>query len=368
MKILCCPTAFKGGLTGAEAARAMANGVEAALGPGSAIAMPLSDGGNGLIDALAATEEAAGAQLDTVEVSGPVGEPAVARLLTNRWGTVLESADACGLHLLPSHRRAPGRATTRGVGEAIVAASSKGARELVVGLGGSATVDGGTGMARALGYRFVDSDERELPEGGEWLRDLSRIEPAPPPPGRFTALADVASSLCGANGAARRFAGQKGAGPADIERLEEGLAILGRTIERDLGKAVADLPGAGAAGGLGAGCAAFLGAELRLGAPWVLDEVGFDRSLAASALVVTGEGRFDSTSALGKVVGEVIERARRARVPVLLVCGQVSGPVPPGVTVADTGGEWLDSEALTRRVTLVMRRRTPWLPGIDAPP
>jgi len=359
IKVLCCPTAFKGSLGALEAAAAMALGVNEVLGDGNAVLLPLSDGGPGLIDALSHSASTV-PEIWSAEVHGPLGAPAAVRLLSSDGDIVIESADANGLQLVASDARDPMRASSRGVGEAIAAALGRdapgGAARVVVGLGGSATVDGGTGMARVFGYRFLDSSGAELPEGGGALADLVAIEPGKPPDADMVALADVQSPLFGVDGAAYRFAPQKGATAGEVERLEAGLARLAERIEHDLGLEVADLKGAGAAGGLGAGCVAFLEARLRPGAPWVLDRVDFDRALTASDLVLTGEGAWDATSALGKVTHEVVRRAREAGKPVILACGRVDGaPRDSGLVAVDGGGDWLDREGLAHLVTTVLR-------------
>ena len=357
MRVLVCPTAFKGTLSAAEATAAMAAGVGRALPEAELVELPLSDGGPGLLDALR-TGEAGGAEeadgMEEVVVTGPLGEPVTARILWTSGAAageagcaVLESADACGLHLVPEGGEEPLRAHTRGVGELIQAAVARGAGGIVVGLGGSATSDGGTGMARVFGYRFLDDEGRELPPGGGELRRLAAIAEGVRPPVRVTALADVESPLNGLAGAARRFGPQKGATAEQVDRLVEGLERLGARLAEDLGAGeVADRPGSGAAGGLGAGLAAFLGAGIEPGAEWVLDRVGFAEALAAADLVVTGEGTFDASSEAGKVVGTVLERAREAGVPALLLCGALEGEAPGGVRAADGGGERLDADGL----------------------
>lgn len=367
IKVLCCPTAFKGSLGALEAAAAMALGADEVVGRGSAAVLPLSDGGPGLIDALThSTSDAP--RLSTAEVRGPLGVPAGVRLLALDDEMIIESADANGLHLVAPADRDPMRASSRGVGEAIEAAARWGAQRVVVGLGGSATVDGGSGMARVFGYRFLDASGAALPEGGGSLADLATIERGDPPNIEIAALADVWSPLLGPDGAAYRFAAQKGATDEEVERLEAGLARLADRIERDLDLSVADVPGAGAAGGLGAGLMAFLGASLAPGAPWVLDRVGFDRALAATDLVVTGEGAWDATSGLGKVVHEVIRRARDVGTPVLLACGRVDGaPDDPGLVAVDADGAWLDRKGLTRLVATALRDNLDRLQGSRGP-
>jgi glycerate kinase len=342
MRVLVCPTTFKESLDVKTVLEAMVTGVRRARPDAGVTAIAVSDGGSGLMDAL---ELAEGGRTREYVVAGPVGDAVKARCLWLAQDEVaIEAAEACGLHLLPTERRDPLGAHTRGVGELVAACLAEGARTLWIGLGGSGTVDGGTGMAAALGYRFLNAAGEELPAGGGALAELDRIAPGPRPAASVTALADVRSPLLGPDGAARRFASQKGAGPDQIGQLETGLARLSGRIGSDLGLQVADLPGAGAAGGLGAGCVAFLGSELSSGSEWVLRRTGFDVALAAADLVVTGEGAYDPTSGLGKVVYEIVERAVAADVPVVLACGRVEGGgVPVGVKAVDGRGGWLEA-------------------------
>lgn len=360
MDVLVCPTAFKGTIGAADAASALARGVRRAVPDVRVRGMPLSDGGPGLLDALGAVDaEASGEQ---VEVSGPLGGRTRARILWAGGGelpgpvdgrpaadgdvrdvAVIESSDACGIHLVGEEERDALRAHTLGVGEAIRAALARGARRAVVGLGGSATTDGGTGAARAFGYRFRDGDGEELPPGGGALRRLARIVPGRPPRVPVTALADVSTPMNGAAGAARTFGPQKGADAEELGLLVEGLERLSARMAEDLDAAdVGDRPGSGAAGGLGAGLAAFLGADLVPGADWVLEAVGFAAALEDADLLVTGEGAYDATSEEGKITGRVAELAREAGVPVLLVCGDVSGELPDGVRAVHGEGGRLE--------------------------
>jgi glycerate kinase len=344
--IVVAPTAFKGTVGPGAAARAMAAGV-AAVWPGAEIvALPLSDGGNGLLEAFEALED--GAMVEA-EVSGPLGEPTLARFLVKGATAVVESAEACGLHLVPPGERAPLRGTTRGVGELLLATAETDVSEVILGLGGSATVDGGVGMARALGWSFIDSRGVELREGGGALRGLASIIPpvrvfAP----RVVALCDVTNPLSGPTGAARVYGPQKGANSDEVALLDAGLDRLAEVIETDLGLDVAELPGAGAAGGLGAGARAFLAGELVSGAAWMLQRTGLTYLLERADLVVTGEGRFDAQSAMGKVTGSVLEAARMARVRALVIAGSFDGPLPPGVLAADGGGVTLSEADLAR--------------------
>jgi glycerate kinase len=345
-RVLVAPTAFKGTLGPCAAARAMGAGVVAAWPGAEVIERPLSDGGNGLLEAVAAL---GGGSIEEHEVTGPTGRLVGARLLRVTTGTVIESAEACGLHLIPAGQRNPLRATTRGVGELIRAAIGGGGESITLGLGGSGTVDAGTGLARALGWRFLDAAGRPLAEGGGALADLHRIEgPAHQLDARVVALCDVENPLLGPRGAAAVYGPQKGAGPPDVERLEAGLARLAQVLEDQSGLELGDLPGAGAAGGMGAGALAFLGAELVGGAEWMIERARIRELLGDVALVVTGEGRYDAQSGMGKLTGGVLDAARSAGVPVVLVCGSVEGPLPEGVEAVDGGGRTVGEEDVTR--------------------
>jgi glycerate 2-kinase len=355
--ILIAPTAFKGTLSAREAAAAMAGGARAAVAGREIRVLPLSDGGNGLLDAMHA---ARGGAWRGAQVTGPLGAPVPARYLVQGLDAVLETAEACGLHLLPADVRAPLDATTRGVGELLLAAAGGtaasgpacgapvAAERLLVGLGGSATVDAGAGMAAALGWELVDRGGRPIPPGGAGLLRLDAIRPPPTPPRvpQVVVLSDVTNPLLGPDGAAAVFGPQKGASPADVALLDDALDRWARIVARDLGRRVADLPGAGAAGGLGAACAAFLDAPPIPGADWLLELVGFDGLLARASVVVTGEGSWDRQSSMGKVTGEVVRRARDAGVPVLLVAGRVADPPPRGVVTATAGDTILDVDVL----------------------
>lgn len=353
MRVLVSPTAFKGSFGAREAAEAMARGVREARPDADVRTLPLSDGGPGLLDALRAAE---GGELERVEVSGPMGSPVSGRVL---WPAgreaVVESADACGLHLVPEDGD-PLRADTRGVGELVRHALAGGAEHVVVGLGGSASSDGGTGLGRVFGFRFLDEEGRPLPPGGGPLRRLGRIAPGLRPAARVTALADVLNPLTGMRGAAREYGPQKGATAEEVELLVEGLERLAERLARDLSAEVAEFPGTGAAGGLGAGCAAFLGARIVAGSEWVMERAGFEGALPGAGLVVTGEGAYDATSAAGKITGRVLERCRAAGTPALLVCGRAeAGSVPEGVGVAEVGGAWLGEDDLARLTAGALR-------------
>ena len=325
MKVVLAPDSFGGTLSPREAAAAIAEGWRRARPEDELLAVPLADGGEGLLDAIAGPQDT----WLTTEACGPLGHPLDTGLLLRADGTaVIETALVCGLRLLDPARRDPLGATSYGVGELLDAARDAGAGRIVVGLGGSATVDGGAGALTGLGFRLTVDDGGGLKVGG---RDLHRVSAA----GRgwaradwhevdVTLLADVSTVLADAP---RRFGPQKGATPDAVELLERGLAAWADVAERDLadGPAHRELPGTGAAGGLGFGLAAALGARIVPGAAAVADLVGLGAALAGADLVVTGEGRLDATTAEGKVVTEVLARASAASVAVVAVVGQVGG-------------------------------------------
>ncbi len=302
----------------------MARGARRALPRATITALPLADGGEGTLDAL---QNALRGRIRRVRVRGPLGAPVTARLLLLPGRTaVVEMAQAAGLLLVPERRRDALRASTFGVGEMIVRAARSGARRILVTLGGSATTDGGAGMAQALGARLLDTRGRELPPGGGALNALTRIDATGLRRYRrltITGATDVRIPLTGPQGAAAVFAPQKGASPAQVRILAGGLRRLARVIQRDLRVRIAGRPRGGAAGGLGAGLVAFLGARLSSGADLIFDLVGLDRRIGKADLVLTGEGSLDAQTAQGKLVMRVAARARKAGVPVLAFAGRV---------------------------------------------
>ncbi len=353
--ILIAPTAFKGTMTARQVGEAMAEGAREAVaaarvGAHEIHVLPMADGGDGLLEAM---EAAGGGKAHGVRVAGPLGSSVSARYLQQDDRVVVETAEACGLHLVPRPLLDPMRASSRGVGELLIAAArAAGDHPVVVGLGGSATVDAGAGMAQALGWSLLDDAGHPIPPGGLGLIRLAAIDsPAEPPFSTPIVLTDVDNPLLGSNGAAAVFGPQKGASAAQVEQLERALRHWADIVRRDLGRVVAPLEGAGAAGGLGAAFAALLGATLRRGAPWVLEATGFDALLPEATLVVTGEGSWDDQSFMGKAAGEVVRRARAAGVPVLLVVGRAHADVEEGVTVVTGGETELDAAGIARKVS-----------------
>jgi glycerate kinase len=343
VRVLVCPDSFKGSLSSVDAAEAVARGVE--LGAGGegvdVVRIPLADGGEGTVDALV---RATGGEVRHVRVRDPLMREVDSffGLLGDGSTAVVEMAAASGLHLLSDDERNPLAASTFGTGELLVAAVGTGVSKLVVGIGGSATNDGGAGAMAALGARFLNSDGRDLPPGGAALAELDRIDMSgfrfPLDRVRVEVACDVTNPLTGPLGASAVFGPQKGATPEMVQQLDGALARFAEVVKRDLGKDVADMPGAGAAGGLGAGLAAFLNASLRSGIDMVLDAARFDEALADAGLVITGEGRIDEQTAYGKTIGGVLKRASKRGVPVVAVAGSVTGDLRPlydaGLTAA----------------------------------
>jgi glycerate kinase len=327
--VLIAPAPFKGSLSAAAAAEAMVEGAHRAaqeLGhPLELDVVPLADGGEGTVDAV---QRARGGTLRHARVRDPLGRPIEAAYLLLDDGTaVLEMAAASGLPLLAPQERDPLRASTHGTGDLIAAALDAGARRLIIGVGGSATVDGGAGMAEALGVRLLDDAGHPLPPGGGALLRLAHVDLSGLHPGlrevESDVLCDVQNPLVGPHGAARVFGPQKGATPAMVETLDSALGRLGEVLERAVGRPLAQVPGAGAAGGLAAGLAGFLGARLRPGIDVILDLLDVPRRLRAADLALTGEGQLDQQTSGGKVIAGLALAAHEAGVPVVAIAGRV---------------------------------------------
>jgi glycerate kinase len=322
-RVLIAPQSFKGSADAVAVAAAIAKGVKSVWPDAETIEMPLADGGEGTVRALV---RATGGQLRTATVHDPLLREIQAEwgVLGDRTTAVVEMAAANGLPLLREDERDPRITSTRGTGELILAAAMSGAHRIVIGIGGSATNDGGAGMARAFGYRFLDRDGVELPEGGAALARLARIDGQTDPRlirASIDVACDVRNPLLGPEGASAIFGPQKGATPEMVRELDAALTRYADVVERHVGRPIRDVPGAGAAGGLGAGLLAFLDARLVSGAQLVLDAVGFEHSLGGASLVITGEGRIDGQSVYGKLTHAVTVAARHRGVPVVAIAG-----------------------------------------------
>ena len=314
MKIVIAPDSFKGSLTARQAADAIERGVRRATPDVDIISIPMADGGEGTVRALV---DATGGRLISAHVTGPLGEPVTATygILGDGATAVIEMAEAAGLHLVGTTPD-PLRATTRGVGELILDALGHGVERIIVGLGGSATNDGGAGMAQALGVRLLDADGRDLPVGGAALANLvridctgldSRIARTP-----IVLASDVTNPLTGPDGASAVFGPQKGAMPAMVEQLDRALNRYAAVVRRDTGRSVDAIPGAGAAGGLGAGFLAFTDATMRSGIDLVIETVGLKERAVGADYCFTGEGRVDGQTQYGKTPMGVARAVREA--------------------------------------------------------
>jgi glycerate kinase len=324
-RVIVAPQSFKGSADAVAVAAAIARGVRRAWPDAHVEELPLADGGEGTVRAFV---RATAGTLRSARVHDPL-----LREIDAEWGllgdgntAVVEMAAASGLPLLQPSERDPRITSTLGTGELILAAATSGAHRLVVGIGGSATNDGGAGMARAFGYRFLDRDGRDLPEGGAALARLARIDGQTEPRlvrVRVDVACDVRNPLLGPEGASAVYGPQKGATPEIVRELDAALARYADVVERLVGRSIRDLPGAGAAGGLGAGLVAFLDARLVSGAELVLGAVGFAKRIAGADLVITGEGRIDRQSGFGKLTGAVVDAAHRANISVAAVAGSL---------------------------------------------
>lgn len=324
MRVIIAPDSFKGSLSAAEAAAAMAAGVWRACPNADVVRIPLADGGEGTVDAL--LRALGGAPLD-VEADDPLGRPLRARIaLLGDGRAAIEMAAASGLPLLRAEERDPFHTSTRGTGQLIRAALDHGAREIILGVGGSATVDGGAGALRALGARLLDAGGHPIPQGNAGLASLAAIDLRDLDPRlratRLRVACDVTNPLTGPRGAAAVFGPQKGARPEDLPALDANLAHFAQVAARDLGRDVAAVPGAGAAGGLTAGLL-LLGAVTEPGIDLVLDVTRFADQLRDADLVLSGEGRIDGQTAHGKVISGVLARAAAAGVPLVALAGAV---------------------------------------------
>lgn len=326
--ILIAVDSFKGSLTAQQVCAALAEGLRHARPEAQVQMLPLSDGGEGFLNVF---QQALPGERIPVSVAGPLGQPVTAHYFVSRAEfAVIEMAQAAGLILLSEAERNPFRTTTYGLGQLIRHALERGLRDFIIGIGGSATIDCGAGTAQALGYRFFDDHGVEIRDqlNGELIGKcrailLDRVHPALAA-SRFRIACDVTNPLSGPEGAVYTYAKQKGAATADLPILEKNIRRFSALLEAKFGREISRIPGAGAAGGLGAGAIAFLNATLESGIELILDTVKIEQRLTNCDLVITGEGRIDRQSLQGKVVSGVINRARRYNLPVIAVTGKLA--------------------------------------------
>ncbi len=328
MKIIIAPDSFKGSVSAIRAADAIAAGVRRAAPDAQLVMLPMADGGEGTVEALVL---ATGGEIRQAEVCGPLGETVQAKygVLGGSQTAVIEIAVAAGLPLVPPKQRNPLDTTTYGVGDLIMAAWRDGSREFLIGVGGSATNDCGTGMAQALGVKFFDRGGREIRERmtGRRMGEVLRVDRGMVhkclQDCNFRVACDVTNPLLGAAGASRIYSPQKGASSADTELLERNMERIIEVIELEAGREFRNIPGAGAAGGLACGLMAFAGARLERGIEIVLRQVGFAEKIKDADLIITGEGQVDGSTAYGKTIAGIAAEAKKQAIPVIALAGSI---------------------------------------------
>ena len=337
MNILIAPDSFKESLAAVDVCRAIQSGFSQVFPDANYTLLPMADGGEGTSEVLS---YALGGDWQAVTVHDPLMRPITAHyLLLDNATAVIEIAEACGLHLLTVEERNPLTTSSFGVGELINDALNKGATRIIIGLGGSATNDAGTGMLSALGMHFYNSKDRILPQGGGGLHKLQRIDSATFNPNLlstiFEVACDVTNPLCGALGASAIFAPQKGATLKHVTQLDSSLHHFANVCHEHGYADNKDIAGAGAAGGLGFALMTFCGAQLKSGFETVAQTINLSQHIANADLVITGEGKLDAQTAMGKVAGGVSQLARAHHKPVIAICGSVDELKPAQTTQFD---------------------------------
>jgi glycerate kinase len=326
-KVVIAPDSFKESLSAMTVAEAIERGFRQIYPQVQYVKLPMADGGEGTVDSMVA---ATGGEIVRVEVTGPLGQPVSAfyGLLGEGETAVIEMAAASGLHLAPKGQRDPRITTSYGTGELILAALERGVKAIILGIGGSATNDGGAGMMQALGARLLDDQQLPLPPGGAALARLAQIDLSAVDPRlqqvSVTAACDVDNPLCGPHGASAVFGPQKGATPEMVTQLDAALSHFGLLLQQATGREVLNAPGAGAAGGMGAALLGMLSARLRPGIEIVIETLRLEEALRDADLVITGEGRLDSQSIHGKTPIGVARVAKRYGLPVIGIAGSLS--------------------------------------------
>ncbi|MDE3839151.1 glycerate kinase [Bacillus methanolicus] len=327
MKVVIAPDSFKESLTAIQVAESIEKGFRTIFPDADIVKIPMADGGEGTVKSLV---DATNGTIVEKTVTGPLGEPVQAffGLLGNGKTAVIEMAAASGLHLVPANKRNPLVTSTRGTGELISAALDEDVEKIIIGIGGSATNDGGAGMARAIGAKFLDEKGNQISEGGGSLDQLASIDVSGMDPRlklvKIEVACDVDNPLTGEKGASAIFGPQKGATPEMVRQLDKNLKHYARIIEKDLGKSIAKVPGSGAAGGLGGGLLAFLSAELKRGIDILIEATNFHEHVKDASLVITGEGKIDSQTISGKTPIGVAKTAKKYGVPVIAIAGNIA--------------------------------------------
>lgn len=325
-KIVIASDSFKGCLSSMEVAQAVEKGIKLSVPGCHIIKVPIADGGEGMLDALLSS-------MNGKYVSLKAHDP-LFNVINCRYGisgdgqtAMIEMAEASGLPLVPQEKRNPLKTTTFGTGELIRDALDRGCRKIILGIGGSATNDAGLGLLQALGFVFFDQNQNVLSRGGEVMKNVFSFDDSEIHPGlsdaRFTIACDVNNPFCGPDGAAYVFAKQKGATETMVEELDKGMHTLAKRIKSLVGKDIINVPGAGAAGGMGGGLLAFLNSELKSGISLILEVIDFENTIDNADLIITGEGRVDKQTAMGKVPKGILEAANKKNIPVIVIAGDI---------------------------------------------
>lgn len=323
MKILLCPDKFKGSLTAIQVCEVLSKGILEGYSNTEISSFPMADGGEGSLDVL---KNIINLEIESIQTTDSVGRNISAKvgILNNK--AFIETAEANGLYLLQPEERNPMKTTTTGIGILISKLMERGYTEIFLFLGGSSTNDGGAGMAAQLGFQFLDKNDKLIIPKGEDLIKIAKIKTTTDTENlkkiRFTALTDVSHPMHGQNGAAYCFARQKGANPEEIIELDKGLQHLDSLFQKDLKKDISQTKGAGAAGALGAGCLAFLNAEIKSGLEFIIETTKLENEIINSDLIITGEGRIDDQSIKGKVVSGIADLCKKHNKKLILVCGE----------------------------------------------
>ncbi|MBY6023517.1 glycerate kinase [Priestia aryabhattai] len=379
MKIVIAPDSFKESLSALEVAEAVEKGFKQVLPQANYVKIPMADGGEGTVQSLV---DATDGEIILKKVTGPLGEPVEAffGILGTKKTAVIEMAAASGLHLVPPAKRNPLMTTTKGTGELISAALDYGVNHIIIGIGGSATNDGGAGMAKALGAQLLDAEGNEILDGGGALGNLafinlatldSRLQHV-----KIEVACDVDNPLTGERGASAIFGPQKGATPEMVALLDQNLRHYAAVLERDLGQKIDDVPGAGAAGGLGAGLLAFLQAELKRGVDIVIEATSLLEAVRDADVVITGEGKIDGQTIYGKTPIGVAKAAKKYGVPVIGIAGNVGADsqvvyehgidalfsIVPGVTTLENAfanaSEYVERAAKNVAAVFIINKKT----------
>ena len=382
MKVVIAIDSFKGSLTSAEAAHATQEGILQVYPEWQTDIIPIADGGEGMLNVMLNAKQGF---IQTINAHNPCMEITKAAYGISTDGTTafIEMATISGLPLVREELRNPMKTTTYGTGELICDALERGCTEFIIGIGGSATNDAGTGMLQAMGVRFLDANGHRLRQGGEILGEIASIDTTHIHPrakhAHFTVACDVQNPFFGPNGAAHVFARQKGADDSMIALLDKGMRSFAQVLRNETGKDISNLPGSGAAGGMGGGMLALLNAELRSGADLLLDTCHFKERSKEANLIITGEGRMDRQSLMGKITGKILQIGQSQHIPVIALVGRAEDenilqkagfkgiyPIKPeGMTLEEAMKKEVATRNITQKMAEILRSNSSYLQKIQ---